>query len=167
MQFDPSILRPADTLLYSHKGVFDTAIRFMTRSRITHIEGVYSVAKGAITIAASRNGIGPDLYAFDPTVVKVLRPRGPVDMGKAAVWFKQPGVQHCGYGYWDMAKFLPNIAAMLPKKLMDKGMICSTFWDEFLKAGGFDAFAKNFDPGEVTPRDFDESAAFDVIWEAA
>ena len=159
-------LLPGDTLLYSHKGFFDTAVRFMTRSRFTHVEGVVSLTlAGAITIAGSRNGIGPNLYPFDPTVQKILRPKGSVNMTKAIDWFNV-NARGKGYGYFDLVKFLPNLVWLVPKRLQDKGMICSTFWDEFLKAGGFDAFANDFDPGEVTPRDFDESAAFDVIWQA-
>lgn len=165
MALDPRILRPGDTLLYSHVGGFDSAIKFMTRSKITHIEGVFSVIDDSVIVVASRNGIGPNIYGFDNSVVKVRRPRGPVDVAKGMKWFHEKA-EGCGYGYWDLVKFLPNLVPLVPQRLLNKGMICSTFWDEFLIASGFDTFAGDFDPGEVTPRDFDMVATQETIWAA-
>lgn len=146
------VLKPGDILLYSHTGFFDFLICEFTRSHFTHVEVVWN-PRHETPVVASRNGIGPNMYPFDTTVQRILRPNFLFDVDAAMAWFRAEALG-CGYGYWDLVKFLPTIAQLVPKQLQAKGMICSTCVDLLWQHGGADLFADDLDPGEPSPRDF-------------
>lgn len=157
-KFDPSILRPADTLIYSGLGAFDLAIEFRTAAWAAHVEGIVYVS-GPIITAASRNGVGVGRYDLRTKGLQaVLRPKVQFDLSPGIAWMNRLSPEQKKYGWIELTNCL------LPWRVNAAGQFCSQFWTNFLRRCNFDPFSDTFDSAKVTPRDFLESNDFTVVW---
>lgn len=124
----PNSLQPGDVLLYKPKGFFGWVIRLKTWHPIAHVE----VYMGDGTSAASRDGQGVGRYPWRNTeLAYVLRPGVPFDVGKANAYIDS--MVGTRYGWWDLLNFTGW-------KVDTKGIVCSPFATELLRAAGVPVF---------------------------
>lgn len=141
-------MQPGDVLLYRPSGKFGWLIAVKTWNRISHVE----VAVSAHEAVASRDGLGVGRYPLRTAqLAHVLRPVPPFDLAAALRWFAREADGQ-PYGWWDLAQFMGlNVNA--------RGVICSTFATQFLRAGGLDPF-NGYDAQKVAPFFFLTSPVF-------
>jgi hypothetical protein len=121
-------LRAGDILLYRPKGIFGRLIQMKTWHRISHVE-IYA---GNQQSYASRDGKGVECYPIRLTELAfVLRPTRPLDLVKGRAYFDS--MRGTPYGWLDLLDF----AGFNVDK---KGIICSAFAAEYLRACGWNVF---------------------------
>lgn len=148
-------MRPGDLVLYSGAGLWSWVIKVKTWSPVSHCEVVIG---GGQTVTA-REGRGVNVYAFtDAHLYAVLRPEWAPNLEAALRWFR--GVQGQPYGYWQALRFF-----RLGKEDQTR-MMCSPCCARFYRAGGFHAFAGDFDASLVSPGMFLSSPHFVPVWRA-
>lgn len=123
-----TILLPGDVLLYKASSLYGRIIAIKTWHPISHVECYI----GAGHSVASRDGVGTGQYPVRLSDLAVVcRPPASFNVVQALHWFAaQP---HRPYGWLELVNFV-GIA------LQKKGVVCSPFVTEFLRAGGFDPF---------------------------
>ena len=154
--FDASILRPGDVLLYSGTGLFSTLIKIKTWSRYTHCE----VYDGERTSVASRDGIGVGRYLIRLNDLRVVvRPNGGLRVASGREWFETVNGQK-----YDWLGLLSFTWAGLQGRRNDK-MFCSEFAARYLRECGFDPF-NEYDADGIAPSEFAKNSELRVIWSA-
>jgi hypothetical protein len=154
--FDASILRPGDVLLYSGSGIFSTLIKIKTWSRYSHCE----VYDGARTSLASRDGIGVGRYLVRLDGLRVVvRPKGNLVLETGRAWFKTVDGQK-----YDWAGLLSFTWAGWQGK-ENNAQFCSEFLVRYLRKCGFDPF-NGYDADGIAPSELAKNSGFDVIWSA-
>lgn len=146
-------LRPGDVLLYKPVGLYGWLIRLKTWHPVAHVE----VFRGDGMAMASRNKIGVGRYPVRLTeLVYVLRPNQPLDLAAADRWFAT--VIGAPYGWGDLAAFLGL-------NLDVRGMVCSPFATDYLRAATMRIF--NYEPSRfIAPFQFLLDPAFDCVYDA-
>jgi hypothetical protein len=142
-------LLPGDILLYRPNGIFGRLIALKTWHPISHVE----VYLGGGVSAASRDGQGTGIYPLRlAQLALVCRPIVPCDVGAGLRWFAtQP---HQPYGWLDLAAFFGATVD-------GRGVVCSPFATEFVRACGLDPF--NGEPSiRIAPFQFALSPVFRV-----
>lgn len=125
----PDLLVPGDVLLYPAKGLYGKIIALKTWHAIGHCE----IYIGHGYSVASRDGVGVGRYHARLNDVKhVLRPKRPFDLTKALAWF-YTSANGQPYGWLDLLHFI-GISRN------GRGMVCSPFCADFLRAGGIPVF---------------------------
>ena len=147
-------LQPGDILLYGGDSLVDRFIMFRTWSDVSHVE----IYLDNYESTASRNGQGVDIY---PTryvdlryVRRLVEPFDRIAARKYATRMKGTP-----YGWTDLGRFY-----LL--KIPTKGMICSQYADWLLRVGGVIAFAEDYPPGAVSPRDYLLTPHAKTVWKA-
>lgn len=134
-------LKPGDILLYRPAGIFGRLIQVKTWHSISHVE-IYDGGKQSL---ASRDGIGVGRYETRlKQLAFVLRPRVRLDLQHSRSYFSM--VEGRPYGWLDLLNFIG-----LPIKT--RGMFCSEFAVEYLRAAGWDIFPED-DADRVSPFQF-------------
>jgi len=149
----PDDLLAGDILLYSEPGIVDAVIEVKTADDVAHVE----IYHGNGLSVASRNGIGVNAYDMRTNgLMYVRRPLGKFERHLADAWFyaKAKGLP---YGFAGLLNFV-NV------EIPSKGLICSTFADLYLRAGGAFMFSADFPPGKASPRDFKLTGEARTIW---
>ena len=147
-------LLPGDILLYDSGSLVDTLIKFRTWSDVAHVE----IKLGLNFSGASRPGMGVHVYSTRFDGLKyVRRPLIAFDLVNALnVALALDGTS---YGWGDLGRFyLLNLPT--------KGLICSQYGDLLLRGGDVIAFAEDYPPGAVSPRDFLVTPLAKTIWQA-
>jgi len=148
-------LIPGDHLLYGPSGLFGRLICLKTWSPVCHVE-IYT---GDGMCAASRDGVGVNSYRLrTKQLLFVLRPKQPVDMNRALVWFQ--GVRGQAYDWKGILCFILAAKQGSPTK-----MFCSELGARFDRNAGLDSFAPHWDADKIAPVNFLMSPAFDIVWE--
>lgn len=143
-----------DVLLYRPSGLFGRLIALKTWNEISHVE----VSIGGGFAVASRDGKGVNVYPERTAqLAHVLRPVQPFDLAAAMAWFEEDA-KGLPYGWLD-------IAAFLGLKWDAKGVICSPFATDFLRAGGLDPF-NGYPSRSVAPFMFRTSPVFVDVTES-
>ena len=156
-------LHPGDVLLYRPTGIFGWVIATKTWHQVGHCE----IYLGAGVSVASRDGLGVGIYPLRTADLATVCREAPrtcayggethtfplrFDLAKALAWYRIQPAQP--YGWLDLLQFVGlNIDS--------KGIVCSPFATEFLRAGGLDPF--NHEPSlKIAPFQFRLSPVFDV-----
>lgn len=137
----PSEVRPGDVLLYKPSSVFGWLIRVKTWHPVSHVE----MYLGEGISAASRDGQGVARYPFRTDgLIHILRPNVPLDLSKVSAYVD--AMNGTPYGWYDLANFAGfNVNA--------KGIVCSPFVTNALRAGGVKIF--NDEPAnDIAPFQF-------------
>ena len=121
-------LRIGDILLYRPKGIFGRLIQRKTWHRISHVE-IYA---GFGQSYASRDGLGVNIYPVRLTeLAYVLRPTMALDVEAGRKYVES--MKGTPYGWLDLLDFAGfNVDR--------KGIICSAFATEYLRAAGWHVF---------------------------
>lgn len=140
-------MQAGDVLLYRPSGKFGWLIAVKTWNRISHVE----VAVSASEAVASRDGQGVGRYPLRTAhLAHVLRPVQPFDLAAALAWYDAQPDQP--YGWFDLLQFMGlNVNA--------RGIVCSPFATQFLRAGGLDPF-NGYEALKVAPFMFLTSPVF-------
>lgn len=144
-------LAPGDVLLYTSGGFYGWVIRLKTWHPVTHAEAYAGYGRSV----ASRNGIGVNAYPVRVSgLTYICRPKltQRINLREAIAWARsQYGTP---YGWTDLLQFVGvNVQA--------RGIVCSPFVTEFLRAGGLDPF--NGEPADkIAPFEFLLSPIFDI-----
>jgi hypothetical protein len=140
----PQDLCIGDILLYNTDSIVDDLIDLKTWSDVAHVE----IYVGDGWSVASRNGLGVDLYPYRPdSLHKVRRLSVPFDKENADTWFNS-GVKGQKYNWASLAEFF-NI------HIQSQGFICSVFAANYLRYGGCELFAPDYEISKISPRDFE------------
>jgi cell wall-associated NlpC family hydrolase len=146
------MLKPGDVLLYGNTCLMSRLIQFRTWSDVSHVE----VYMGRGYSAASRNGIGVDIYPFRSEGLRYAR-RPQVRFNDALANAYARKMKGTPYGWGDLGKFyLLNIPG--------KGLICSQYGDLLLRSADVVAFDENYFPGKICPRDFLITPMLKTVW---
>lgn len=150
-------LKPGDVLLYARTGFFNWVIHHATNAPVSHTE----VYVGDNKTAASRNGIGVDIYDFDPSgLAVVLRPKRKIALWKALRY--QQSVLKQGYDWTGLLRaFVQNKWGRNNTKQW-----CSENTTNVQRAGGIEPFTPDVPADMVAPGDFLKSAAYTHVWKA-
>jgi len=147
-------LKPGDCILYHTHDWWGWFLRVKTWSAITHVE-VYA---GNGKSVASRPGKNVNLYPFRAIDISfVLRPKLPLLMDYGMAWFKS--VQGRPYDWWGLLRFF-RIGSY-----SDNKMFCSEFAVNFYRACGFQPFAEQTEPDQISPGMFLDSTEFDRTYQ--
>lgn len=120
--------KAGDILLYRPKGIFGRIIQIKTWHRISHVE-IYA---GQRLSYASRDGVGVDVYPYRLTeLAYVLRPVPKLDLVKMQAY--AVSMKGTPYGWADLLDFADL-------DVDRKGIICSAYATELLRAGGWNVF---------------------------
>lgn len=135
------MIQAGDVLLYKPSGLFGHIIAVKTWHPIAHVE----VALSAAESVASRDGQGVGRYPHrSKDLAHILRPIRPVDLDAALRWFQT--VKGQPYGWVDLLAFIGL-------KADGRGMVCSPFATDFLRAGGLPIF-NGEEPRKIAPFQF-------------
>jgi hypothetical protein len=129
---DVATLQVGDVLLYRGRGLYSWFIGLKTwHFNVSHVE----VYVGDLQSAASRDGKGVGLYPVRLSdLAYVLRPAVPFQP-RAAMWWFYKEANGLSYGWSDLLQFVGL-------NINGKGMVCSPFATEFLRAGAVPVFNK-------------------------
>lgn len=128
MSPDKLKLRAGDVLLYRPNGIFGRLIQAKTWHAISHVE----VYVGGFESVASRDGQGVGRYPLRVSeLAYVLRPQAALDLPAGLKYFDR--VKGTPYGWLDLLAFYG-----VTKNF--RGIICSPFATEFLRACGWNVF---------------------------
>lgn len=132
------MIQPADILLYRANSVFGRIIGIKTWSDIAHVE----VSIGGGESVASRDGKGVGRYPHrSADLAHILRPVQPVDLEAALRWFRS--MEGEPYGWLDLLAFVGWTGDA-------KGVVCSPFATQFLRAGGLPIF-RGYPHNKIAP----------------
>lgn len=135
-----SNLQAGDVLLYGPIGVFGWVISVKTWHKIAHCEIYWGEGKSA----ASRDGLGVDLYPMRTSeLIYVLRP---AKFNKDLATPYVEATLGTPYGWWDLLNFIGA-------DLDARGIICSTFVTNVLRAGGVSVFNRE-NANDIAPFQF-------------
>lgn len=152
--FDASLLRAGDVLLYSGRGVFSTIIKIKTWSRYSHVE----IYDGGRTSLASRDGIGVGRYLLRVNgLALVLRPTCALNLEAGRAWFRTVDGQ--GYDWVGLMSF--TWAEWQGRKNLKQ--FCSEFACRQLREFGCNPFG-DADADAIAPSDFAKNSGFSVVW---
>jgi len=155
MNFDASILKPGDVLLYFTHDFIDDVIAEKTGKPVGHIE-VYA---GDGKSMASRNGIGVNVYPLRlDGLICVRRPDGELDFATGMDWFNTVANGQ-GYDFEGLLTF-----ACITTHGHEGQMFCSEFALNFFRACGFQPFNSDQPSYETSPRDFWICGRLETIW---
>lgn len=169
--FDPTLLRPGDTMLYRPCGfswrqpfgwIFGKVIALKTWHSISHVEIFIGFNRGDHTSLASRDGLGVNGYPLRLTeLAYVLRPVPGVaesfDLAAGLRWFDTVRGQR--YDWWGLARF----AGFHPSSTTR--MFCSAFWLRFYRSCGFNPFSRRIDADSISPGQIPDCPKLDVVWD--
>lgn len=152
----PFVLQPGDIILYAGKQIFSKAIGWWTYSKWSHV--YYVISDGVIDITYPRvQLIQPDQLKGDVLILRWGMPFCPEDIIKWD-WFLR---RILGKKY-DLRGLLSFVLRM---KIGNKAYY-------FCSEAGFDAAEYigrkiwlRKDPAWITPQDYEESLAFEIIYE--
>ena len=147
-------LREGDVLLFNRPGAFSWLIRHATNAPVTHTEVYF----GSKVTAASRNGVGVDVYPVDLSgLAAVLRPKR-FKLGPAEAY--QHGVRGQGYDWTGLVRaFAANQWGRNNTKQW-----CSENSTNVQRAGGIEPFTPDIPADMIAPGDFLKSAAYTHVW---
>jgi hypothetical protein len=147
-------LIPGDVLLYKATGFYGKVIALKTWHNIGHVE----VYIGESRSAASRDRKGVGLYPVRfADLAYVLRPIVPFQLRAALDWFHRDA-NGLPYGWADLLFF----AGL---NINRKGIVCSPFATQFLRAGGVPVFNKEM-AERIAPFQFQTSELLAQVWSA-
>jgi len=133
MDFDVSLLKSGDCLLYRPSNLFGKIISIKTWSHISHVEVYINNNKSV----ASRDGIGVDMYDLRTNNLGyILRPNLPLKINKALRWFNK---EARGQKY-DWKGIL--VFSLAVKQGNNQKMFCSEFATRFYRKGDFKPFSR-------------------------
>lgn len=158
----PDIL-PGDCILYFGDGLFDWVIALKTWNKISHVE----VALAPGLSAASRNGLGVNIYVFRRSgLAMIRRPLKMPDIAAARKWLCQPydpdtrtGILGQKYDWLGLLCFTMAVSQGSPDR-----MFCSEFATHFYRQLGIDAMASDYPADKVAPAQYEQSPAFTTVW---
>lgn len=156
-RFFEALLQPGDVLLFARSGFFNWVIYHATNAPVSHTE----VYIGGRQTAASRNGVGVDIYDWQlDGLAVVLRPREFFDLTKALAY--QRSVLKQGYDWTGLWRaFVSNSWGRKSNKQW-----CSENSTNVQRAGGIEPFTPDIPADMVAPGDFIKSAAYLHVWKA-
>jgi len=155
LTFFLKLLQPGDVLLYRRKGIFNWVIEHASNAPVSHCE-VYA---GNSKTFACRNGIGVDIYDFDPSgLALILRPKTNFDVAKATAYQQSVLKQKYDWtGLW--RAFVQNSWGRNSSKQW-----CSENSTNVERAAGVEPFDSFIPADMVAPGDFLKSPAFTRVW---
>jgi uncharacterized protein YycO len=152
--FDPSILRPGDSLLYRPSTLFGLIIKYKTWARFSHVE-VY--IGGDQSVGAREKGVRVWPLRLDHLGC-VLRPYCPPNMESGLEWFYSKANGQ-GYDYLGLLCFTLAAKQGSPNK-----QFCSELGTRFYRAGQLNIFAPHWDADRIAPGNFLMTPAFEIAW---
>lgn len=156
-RFFERLLLPGDVLLFDRKGFFNWVIHHATNAPVSHTE----VYVGSGKTAASRNGIGVDIYDLDVNgLAVVLRPKLPFNLPAALAY--QQSVLKQGYAWTGLWRAFVNNSW----GRTDTKQWCSENSTNVQRAGGVEPFTEDIFSDMIAPGDFLKSAAYVHFWKA-
>lgn len=133
-------LRSGDVLLYGPSGVYGWAIRLKTWHPVAHVEVYWGDGQST----ASRDGKGVGIYPFRrDKLTHILRPAC-FNPESASVYVQ--AMLGTPYGWADLLNFMGV-------KVDKKGIVCSPYATEVLRAGGVPVF-NNEPSNDIAPFQF-------------
>lgn len=157
MDFDKSMLKAGDCLLYWEKGLVDWLISVKTGGWCAHIE----IYDGNGMSVASRNGIGVNRYALRlGGLIAVRRPKTCFDWQGGEKWFGG-AARGQGYDFKGLLCFYLAVKQGSPNK-----MFCSEFALRRYRHSSFQPFNPDQDADRTSPFDFWKCGNMETIWQS-
>lgn len=154
MKFDPDLLQPGDTILYSPSDLIGVIIAVKTWAWISHAE-LY-IGNGQ-SIGARIEGVNIYPLRNDKHSAYILRPTESFELAKALFWF---GTHAQGDGY-DVAGLFEFFGLSIPNSRHE---FCSMLVAMVYNAGGFFPFNKDYPPRRISPAQFLQTPLMTTIW---